>query len=238
MYLNYIFDLYGTLVDIRTNEKKNYLWGKLANYYSLQGAKWETAELKREYRKLVTEKEHALAANLGVCPSLVEISIEDVFRALYEKKGVHVSKECIDGTCLMFRTLSLEYLRLFDGAKDLLERLRKSGKKVYLLSNAQRIFTEAEMRMLDIYDSFDGIFYSSDVGVKKPSVAFFDALFERFGLEKQKSVMIGNDHIADMEGACAYGIDGIYIYTPQSPKHPEQLPKRCEEIREIAEVFR
>ena len=27
-YENYIFDLYGTLVDIRTNEKKTYLWQK------------------------------------------------------------------------------------------------------------------------------------------------------------------------------------------------------------------
>ena len=28
MYQNYIFDLYGTLVDIHTNEKKAYLWEK------------------------------------------------------------------------------------------------------------------------------------------------------------------------------------------------------------------
>lgn len=28
MYQNYIFDLYGTLVDIHTNEKKAYLWKK------------------------------------------------------------------------------------------------------------------------------------------------------------------------------------------------------------------
>ena len=30
MYQNYIFDLYGTLVDIHTNEKKAYLWKKLS----------------------------------------------------------------------------------------------------------------------------------------------------------------------------------------------------------------
>lgn len=30
MYQNYIFDLYGTLVDIHTNEKKAYLWKELS----------------------------------------------------------------------------------------------------------------------------------------------------------------------------------------------------------------
>lgn len=30
MYQNYIFDLYGTLVDIHTNENKHYLWEKMA----------------------------------------------------------------------------------------------------------------------------------------------------------------------------------------------------------------
>lgn len=31
-YQNYIFDLYGTLVDIRTNERKAYLWQKMSLY--------------------------------------------------------------------------------------------------------------------------------------------------------------------------------------------------------------
>ena len=30
MYKNYIFDLYGTLVDIRTDEGKNSLWKKMS----------------------------------------------------------------------------------------------------------------------------------------------------------------------------------------------------------------
>lgn len=29
MYKNYIFDLYGTLLDIHTNESKKYLWEKM-----------------------------------------------------------------------------------------------------------------------------------------------------------------------------------------------------------------
>ena len=32
-YESYIFDLYGTLVDIRTDEEKKELWSKLALFY-------------------------------------------------------------------------------------------------------------------------------------------------------------------------------------------------------------
>ena len=37
MYQNYIFDLYGTLVDIRTNERKPSLWKYMAQYMTLHG---------------------------------------------------------------------------------------------------------------------------------------------------------------------------------------------------------
>ena len=46
---------------------------------------------------------------------------------------------------------------------------------------------------------------------------FFDSLFNKYKLDKKKSVMIGNDWIADMKSAYDYGIDSIYIHTDISP---------------------
>ena len=51
MYENYIFDLYGTLVDINTNEEKRRLWEKLALFYGYNGAAYKPKELKRAYLK-------------------------------------------------------------------------------------------------------------------------------------------------------------------------------------------
>ena len=44
MYKNYIFDLYGTLVDIRTDEYKDSLWKDIAKIYSINGAKYKADE--------------------------------------------------------------------------------------------------------------------------------------------------------------------------------------------------
>ena len=41
-----------------------------------------------------------------------------------------------------FRALSTEYIRLYEGVPQMLSALKNTGAGVYLLSNAQRAFTE------------------------------------------------------------------------------------------------
>ena len=41
VYKNYIFDFYGTLVDILTDEKDPVLWDKLGQLYQAYGAAYE-----------------------------------------------------------------------------------------------------------------------------------------------------------------------------------------------------
>ena len=44
-YDNYIFDLYGTLVDIHTDESDTAIWEKLAMFYGYYGALYEAKEV-------------------------------------------------------------------------------------------------------------------------------------------------------------------------------------------------
>ena len=54
LYQNYIFDLYGTLVDIRTDEKQQMLWHKMSLFYGYYGAVYSADELQALYNKLVS----------------------------------------------------------------------------------------------------------------------------------------------------------------------------------------
>ena len=49
-YKNYIFDLYGTLVDINTDEWSAQLWKKMAILYGYYGAAYTFKELGKAYR--------------------------------------------------------------------------------------------------------------------------------------------------------------------------------------------
>lgn len=59
-YDNYVFDLYGTLVDIHTEEDFPKLWEKLALFFGYYGAIYEPKELQKRYAALVSDCERAL----------------------------------------------------------------------------------------------------------------------------------------------------------------------------------
>lgn len=217
MYKNYIFDLYGTLIDIHTDENRPMLWKKLSSFFQFQGASYTPKELKRAYRSLADE---ALAKPSPY--TYKEIQIEYIFKTLLQDKGIHPSRELLLHVCQLFRILSTDYLKLYDGAKELLAKLKKNQKHVYLLSNAQRVFTESEMKALGIYDCFDGILFSSDSFCQKPDFAFFHHLFTSYQLDPKESIMIGNDATTDIKGAASYGLDSMYLHSNQSNDLPDQ----------------
>src|SRR5699024_7455834 len=49
-YQNYLFDLYGTLVDIHTDEDSPAAWEALARFYSYYGARYAPAGLQAAYQ--------------------------------------------------------------------------------------------------------------------------------------------------------------------------------------------
>jgi len=233
MYQNYIFDLYGTLVDIRTNEDSPYLWRKMSDIYSALGVGYSARELKLEYKRLVREAVEQAARKLTESDAWqrmygegdpetakmhAEPDITEVFAVLYREKGVRCDRELARFTAVTFRTLSRMRLGLYDGAIDLLEILRAKGKGVYLLSNAQEDFTRPELDKLGLTPYFDGILISSEAGVKKPSPLFFQRLLERYGLDPASCIMIGNDQYSDIAGAKAVGMACLYIHTEISPQ--------------------
>ena len=213
MYKNYIFDLYGTLVDIRTNEWKPSLWKCMAEFYAFHGAHYTPLEMKKTYFRMCDEEEEKLSAE----HDYPEIKIERVFERLFEEKGISMDPKTCVTAGQFFRVISTKFVKLYDETLDIMKLLKEKGKKIYLLSNAQQIFTEYEIKALGLYDYFDGVLISSNESCRKPSSEFFQCLFDRYGLKKEESVMIGNDWKSDIGGANKFGIDAVYLHTEISP---------------------
>ena len=88
---------------------------------------------------------------------------------------------------------------------------------VYLLSNAQRIFTEYEMHTLDIAQSFDDMLISFDYRTKKPHPRFFGILVDRYHLAVERTLFVGNDSRTDILGATQAGMHTFYVNSNISP---------------------
>ena len=223
-YDTYVFDLYGTLVDIRTDEERKEVWQKLALFYGYYGACYEPGELWDRYEALVAGRERALKATLEQEPRYAheaspEIEITEVFLALFEEKNVTADRVLAVHAGQFFRILTTEYVRVYPGTEKMLAHLKALGKRIYLLSNAQRIFTAHEIRVLKIADWFDDIFISSDYRTKKPDIRFFRALTEKHGICGEKTLFVGNDSRTDIAGAAQAGMDTFYVRSNISPEN-------------------
>lgn len=211
-----LFDLYGTLIHVRTDEEDlTRLWKPLSLFYAYHGALYTPQELRKAYREGVRQTEATARAHTGVDDP--EIRLEDVFRALFMEKGARVTPEtlrCVGG---MFRACSTDIAQLYPGAGQLIDDLRAAGKTVVLLSNAQRIFTEPEMRMLGLYDRFDKVYISSDWGVKKPAAEYFQYALRALDLPPEQVAMVGNSTHDDMRTAHALGLHTCHLNTDNEP---------------------
>ena len=222
MFKNYIFDLYGTLIDIHTDEDTNELWQKMALFYGYKGANYTPFELMHRYKEFCAAEKTQLKKTYPDRKH-IDIDLTKVFLRLYTFKKVDATKELAALTANAFRCYSTEYIRLYDGVPEFLQALKKKGKKTFLLSNAQRDFTVPEIQMLGLEKYFTDIVISSDVACKKPDQHMYEILFEKHDLIKSETIMIGNDCIADIRSSYDFGIQSLYIHQEISPPITEKL---------------
>jgi len=220
-YTDLIFDLYGTLVDIHTDES-DAVWEKTALYFGFYGVSYTGAELKSAFRAVMAEWEAAEGQSYECFP---DIPFEQVMARLFREGGADNADTLGVNAAQLFRISSMEYIRLYPGVREALARLRERGYRLWLLTNAQRVFTAYELCHLRLEQDFDGICISSDYRCRKPDVRFFRALLEEQRLDPAKCLMIGNDRNTDIAGAKAAGLDTIYMHTnltpwDQAPAHP------------------
>ncbi len=213
-YQNIAFDVYGTMVDIHTDEQNLSLWEQMRKVMFFYGVQAEACDLKTLFF-LLCEKQMKERKLLCDYP---EIDVVSVVECIFEINARKVSRDIAVSTAQIMRALSTEYIRVYDGVIETLKELKKQGRKLYVLSNAQACFTQKELDMLGLSQYFDGILFSSDYGVAKPSKTFFDALIDKFSLDRQSTVYVGNDEFSDMFGASNAGIDCVWLKTNHTPK--------------------
>ena len=114
MYQNYIFDFYGTLADIRTDEENPYLWRKMSEIYSAMGASYNGEELQCAFRRLEQEERERIGGEEA------EPDLTEVFAMLYQRKGADCDRAQARLTAVTFRALSREFIRVYDGVKEFL----------------------------------------------------------------------------------------------------------------------
>ena len=214
-YTDLVFDLYGTLVDIHT-EESDLVWEKTAFFFGFYDARYSGPQLKAAFEAALRRREARAGQSYECFP---DIPFEEVMAELFREKGITENAEVLGvNAAQLFRISSLDYIRLYPHALEALAKLREKGCRLWLLSNAQAIFTAYELRLLGLGDQLDGIYLSSDYQCRKPDLRFYQALISDRGLDVSKTLMIGNDRQTDIAGAKAAGMATLYMHTDLTPR--------------------
>ncbi|MCH5155642.1 MAG: HAD family hydrolase [Clostridiales bacterium] len=201
---NFIFDFYNTLVSIHTEEHDPESWRGAVGFLAERGIKSDPETLIKLYDERWAE--HISDLEQTSKYAYPEGDIKKVYKSMVTALGGTLSDSAAAACAVLARRQSIRRLELFGGTVELLNALKARGCKLYILSNAQSVFTVGELEQSGVVDMFDGVLLSSDYGCRKPDPAFFDFLFKKFKLKKPESVMIGDDPNSDGKGAQNYGI--------------------------------
>jgi len=93
---------------------------------------------------------------------------------------------------------------------DVVADLKIKGNKVYLVSNISQKFASEYKEVpwiKSLFDRFDGLIFSSDYKICKPSTEIFEILLKKYSLNADECLFI-DDLPANIKGAQTSGIKG------------------------------
>lgn len=199
-----VFDLYGTLADVVTDEASSDRWQLLASELRRSGVAVDEAgvELRKQFEEFC-----ATADAAGKTGRMLPW----VFRQILRSTGADGSQDQVVNFARQFRDVTTETLALRDYAPRLISELKSRGMRVGLLSNTEAIVTQFDLERLQLGGWFDAIVLSSEVGSEKPSTEVYRVALARLGASPEESVMVGDNWSTDVAGALLVGMRALHL---------------------------
>jgi 2-haloacid dehalogenase len=217
-----LFDVDDTLLDFQLAEKK-----------ALQALFQEeelllTDEIEATYKKI----NHQLWRDFEQGKTDKQTIMDTRFRLLFEQLDKKV-----DGKWMgeKYRQHLSQGHDLLGNSKAIIEQL-SAGYDLYIVTNGVAKTQYQRLNDSKLTTFFKDIFVSEEVGYQKPMIEYFDYVFDRIpSLDKEKTMIIGDSLVSDIQGGNSAGIATLWLNPNQQPVTPEIQPTY--EIRQLDEIF-
>ena len=129
----------------------------------------------------------------------------------------------------------LNYNDLVEGAFELLEYLSEKGYQLHILSNGFKEVTYKKCELSGIKNYFQTITSADEINIRKPKPEIYKYALEKANAKKGESIMIGDDWIADIEGAKSFGLQVIFfdVFNDNFEADGVKVVKKLEEIKAV-----
>jgi len=119
---------------------------------------------------------------------------------------------------------------------DFLDKIHRSPKKVYLVTNAHRGSLALKMEKTCLHEFFDEIISSHDLGFPKEHAEFWRLLQRRVPFEKQSTLLI-DDSLAVLNAARQFGIAHLISVSRPDTKLPKKQISDYPSIEDFRELM-
>ena len=126
---------------------------------------------------------------------------DKIIEDLFGERAEEVKKEYYS-----FYTSNHAMADIYPGMKELLHFIKEKNVLLSIYTGKGREASVITLKKLKIYDYFDLIITGSDVKVHKPSPEGIEIFLEKYSLDKQRVLMVG-DAPADIKAARAAGVE-------------------------------
>lgn len=130
-----------------------------------------------------------------------------------------------------YHNVKFSLLRPFPKTIDTLIYLKSQGYKLGVISNGISIKQWEKLVRLNIYQFFDEVITSEEVGYSKPSKEIYEVALKRMKADPEKSVMIGNKFLEDALGAVKAGISAILVNADIKEHEKEKIKRENLDIK-------
>lgn len=214
-----LFDLYGTLIDIETDESLEEIYRGIAHYLAYHGVYLHRWEVRDHYYYIMKQQKETRGEKYP------EIDVEEIWDGFLEQRGVKgtpARRELARILAQLYRGISCKRLQLFPDVKKVLDEL-KARYHLAIISDAQPCFALPEIRAVGLEGYFDPVIISANYGFRKPDSRLFRKALEIMKLTPPEVIYAGNDMFRDIYGASLLGIKTIFVNSNQGAKSYENV---------------
>ncbi len=232
------FDLYGTLIDIETDESLEEIYRAIAHYLTYQGIYLHRWEVRDRYYAIMKQQKEDQREEFP------EVDVKAIWNRFLRQEGIKAPstrKKLATTLAHLYRAISRKRLRLYPGVKRVLDELRPTYR-IAVVSDAQPCWALPEMKAVGINGYFDPIIISANYGFRKPDRRLFETALDTMELVGAEVIYVGNDMYRDICGASQLGIKTIFVNSNQGAKcHENVIPDyfacRFEEVLKGVEAL-
>lgn len=194
-----LFDLDNTLMDF--NQASHISFHRAMQTLGLPRHKIDYAEYNRHNYRVWHEFE------LGEIDAL---TLRAKRFQLYFDAVDHSGSDPLIGNRLYLEGL-VDHPIMLEGARELIHDA-KQHYRLAVITNGLKEVQRPRLRSAGIYDLFDTIVVSDEIGHAKPHPEYFDHVFiESKDIDHRNALVIGDSLKSDIQGAHRYGIDSCWF---------------------------